>query len=411
MNSQEDNQDYLKISEAAKLIGVSQKTVYRWIVSGDLEATRVRGLYFISRAALKSRLSNPGAAAARPEIAAKAELMKCGSCYQIISSDSQIGGVCKTEGCEQVICTQCLQKDIHYCLNHRPSTQQNWRAAEEKLQTGEYQLLVKSTNARQRELIFENRFDARLSNIKTLMHPESGELLNIPSWERVCEKSDEQAQLLKYLRKLFLDAATLARYPLNASLHYRLMPGKGQKSEPLEIVVQALSRMDRMVQQQFDSEPLSADVLAAELMHYTQELDREHIFRIVVLASITGWDESARQIIEGSKPGTAFFHRRALVYLYDLEKGELVYNARDERTHGYADLITPTLPDEELQEVIAAIENEMIVHDSLALVDALAIFPYKRGLVEAAYKKLSETGRYKTLILPGNGAALVRQRN
>ena len=410
MNSQDDKQDYLKISEVARLIGVSTKTVYRHILSGELEATLMGNKYLIPREALKNRLAiretNP-----RPETASQAEVLKCGYCYQIIANDSQFGAICKGDGCEQVICTQCLQKNISYCFNHRPTAEQAWKAAEQKFQQGDYQLLVKSPNARQRELIFLNRIDARLSNIKTLQHPASGELWSIPTWEQIRETSDEQVQLLKYLHKLFLDAATLARYPLNAALHYRLLPGKGQKGEPLEIVIQVLSRMERMVQQQYDTEALGEETASAQVTKYSQSLDREGIFRIVVLASITGWDESARQLIEGTKPGTAFFHRRALTYLYDLDKGELIFNSRDERTKGYADLFAPTLPDEELQNVIAAIENELVTYDSLALVDALAILPYRRSMVEAAYQKLAGSGRYKTIDLPEIGIALVRQRS
>jgi len=409
MSPQDDNQDYLKISEAARLIGVSQKTVYRWILAGELNANKVGGLYLINRGSLETRLA-PEKKFDSTESLSKTEIIKCGSCFQIITSDAQVGSICKEDGCEQIICMQCQQKNISYCLNHRPTAEQSWHQAEEKLHQGEYKLLVKSPSARQRELIFLNRIDARLSNVKTLLHPTTGELITISSWEAVREKYDEQSLLIRLLRKLFLDASTLARYPLNMSHHYRFPIGKGQKGESLEIWVQVFSRMERMVKQQYDTEPLGDDFLLPLLTRYTEDLDKAQIFRIFLLASTTGWSENAKQLIQGGKIGTAFLHRRALVYLYDLEKGEMIFNSKDDRLSGYAELFTPTLPDEELDEVKKAIEEELITYDSLALKLAIEILPYKRSMIEAAFQKMAETGNFKIIELPQAGVALVRQR-
>lgn len=406
---QDDNKEFLKISEAANLLGVSQKTVYRWIKADELPATQMGGLFLIRRDDLNMRLDRRGSVSVQGDVELRQEILKCGSCFQIIQNTSQLGGQCANSECGRNICTSCAQKGIRYCLNHRPTNEQAWRSAEDKLEKGEYQLVVKSPNARQGELIYLNRLDARLSQIKSLMHPQTSELINIASWEQVRESSDEQARLLKLLNKMFLDSTLLMRYPLNAAYRYRLPVGKGQKGDPLELVIQVCSRMERMVARQYDTEPLNQDILMPQLARYTEDLEREKIYRLVVLASTTGWDPSTRQFIQGSRPGTAYFNRRALVYLYDFESGELIYNAKDEHASGYAELFSPSLPDEELAEIQEAIKNEMLAHDSLALADALSIFPYKRGMVEAAFHRLAESGRYKLAELPQVGLTLICQ--
>ena len=423
MTVQNDNKEYLKISEAAKLLGISQKTVYRWVVSGELAASRVGGLHLIRRADLDARLARgeigtqtgafsqsvSNVSQASPEPVLSSELTKCATCYQLIQGSNQLGGNCTLDDCAQPICANCFAKGVRYCLVHRPTTEQSFRAAEEKLQRGEFSLLVKGPDARQAELIFLNRIDARLSNIKSLVHPQSGELINIPAWDAARQSSDEQTRLLKLLNKLFLDSASLLRYPLNAANSYRLLPGKGQKGAPLEIVIQVCSRMERMVKQQFETEALDRESLSATLARYTEDLEREQIFRILVLASTSGWDASSRQLIQGSQPGSAYYQRRALVYLYDFKTGELIFDTADERTRGYAELFSPILPDEELLEVQRALEEEMLTRDSLALVDAFGIFPFKRGMLEAAFDRLAQTGGYSLVDLPQIGKALLRQ--
>ncbi|HTP59702.1 MAG TPA: helix-turn-helix domain-containing protein, partial [Spirochaetia bacterium] len=42
----------IDVKEAARLLGVSEKTVYRWVKQGDLPAYRVNDLYRFNRAEL-----------------------------------------------------------------------------------------------------------------------------------------------------------------------------------------------------------------------------------------------------------------------------------------------------------------------------------------------------------------------
>ena len=84
---------------------------------------------------------------------------------------------------------------------------------------------------------------------------------------------------------------------------------------------------------------------------------RAATFRLVLLASPTGWDESVRQAVNPSS-GYAFSHRQALLYLFDLPMSELTYNINDDRARRYAELFRPVLPFEALQEVIRGVQAE-----------------------------------------------------
>ena len=130
---------------------------------------------------------------------------------------------------------------------------------------------------------------------------------------------------------------------------------------------------------------------------------------MVVLASTTGWDDSARMLIEGRGRGTAFSHPSILVYLFDLERNDQVYNPEDESARRYAELFIPLLPEEELEEVTHAVEKELLFHESLTLVYAAEKLPYSEKLLQQAFNKMAATGRYNLTQVEGLGTAILRQ--
>ena len=67
---------------------------------------------------------------------------------------------------------------------------------------------------------------------------------------------------MRLLEKVVLDSKALAQQPLNAYLHYRLPPQKKQRGGPVDIRIQALSRLPAMLADGFDSQPLEADEMA-----------------------------------------------------------------------------------------------------------------------------------------------------
>jgi len=113
-------------------------------------------------------------------------------------------------------------------------------------------------------------------------------------------------------------------------------------------------------------------------------------------------------LIAGGGSDLPFSHHWMLVYLSDIEKRELIYNRLDNRLRGYAELFISLLPQEEVEEVISAIEKEMGVYESLTLMQAMQALPYSRVSIEKAFQQLAASGRYALTEVPGIGLALVR---
>ncbi|MBC8331526.1 MAG: hypothetical protein H8E28_06055, partial [Anaerolineae bacterium] len=126
-----------------------------------------------------------------------------------------------------------------------------------------------------------------------------------------------------------------------------------------------------------------------------------------VLAATSGWAPDARQIIVGERPGSAFAHNDLLVYLFDLQTNELIYNPQDERLRGYADLFSVPRPAEGLAPIIQAVEAELTRYDSLSLQYAAEILPYSSTLLHQAFVRMAESGKYALTQVPGIGEALV----
>ncbi len=399
---------YLKIDDAARLLGVSRRWVYRRIWSGDLPASKVGGLYFIQRTDLQELLEHRRGQAL-PDTGPLPEVEKCGYCFRLLTSDTLVGEVCQTQGCDKLICTECLAEGVRHCAQHTPAKAEKLNELQRRFERGELPTFVKASAARLLEINFLNRLQARIGRISNLIHPLSSELLTTQDWNERLEQGDERGQVMRLLNKVMLDSDTLARIPLNAYIRYALPPQKRQKGPALEIDVQVISRLESMLRDGFDDQPLSAEELTTWLSRFSDEAQRDQVFRLVVLASPTGWERLARQAIQGETPGSAFMHRMLLVYLYDLSTGELIYNLRDERARPYAELFTPLLPSEQLEEVVQAVENELVLHQSLAFNFAVQIFPYPPDLIRQAFDQLASTGRFSLIQMPEYGQVIVRK--
>jgi len=409
MTDEKSNPDFLKIPEAARYLGVTRRWVYRRIWNGDLPASKVGGLYFIRQADLEALIEQGklgGTLKEKDETGLP--VLKCGYCFRLLESDTLIGDVCAAEDCEALICTQCLAEGIHYCVQHLPDRQHLWEAALEAYRRGESPVLVKAGQARLREVNFIQRIQARLSTINTLRHPLSDEVLTVQNWEALLEQGDERAEIMKLMNKAFLETEWLSQVPLNAHALYSLPLSKKQKGPKVAILAQALSHSKAMLQQGFDTQPLGVDELTQALLRVGEEAQKSQTVTLAMFAATTGWDEAARKLIVGEGAGSAFSHHWMLVYLNDLEKREMIYNRLDSRLRGYAELFTSLLPEEEIEEVIGAIEKEMGIYDSMTLQQACQALPYPQKSIEKAFAQLAASGRYALTEVPGIGRAIVR---
>lgn len=400
--------EYIKIGEAAQFLGVSRRTVYRRIWSGDLAASKVGGLYYIRRADLEAMLDPerkepPPPGESRPQPA-----LKCGACFRLLESDAQIGGLCQAEGCEALVGTQCWKDGIRHCVKHTPDRDHMWERVQKRYRQGEVPVLVKSNQARLSEINFLGRIQERVSHFDTLVHPLSGDVLTISNWDEHLERGDQRAKVMELLGKFVLDTGVTGQNPLNAWVRWEIPPKKRQKGGPVGVRAQVLSRLPEMLRDGFDTQPLNADALTTYLLKAAQEAQETKTATLLVVASTTGWDEDARQVVLGEDPGTAFAHRLLLTYLFDLQSNELIYSPRDERLQGYAEFFKPLLPSEEIEQAIANIEKEMLTYESLTLQQALESLPHSQEILGKAFEKLAASGDYALTEVPELGTAIIR---
>lgn len=403
--------EYMKIAEAARFLGVTQRWVYRRVLTGELPASKVGGLYFINRRDLQALIDggrvNPSSEEAL-ESSPVLPRLKCGFCYRLLSDESEIGGLCTTTNCGEIICQKCWELGIHNCARHSPSRADRLQSAREGKQSGEVEVLIEAPAARFAEINFLNRIHARLQGFSTLIHPLSGEAINIPSWDDILETGDERAELMHLLGKVALDTNTLSQQPLNAWHHYLAKP-KARKGSALEVHVQVISNMEKMVRDGFDTRPLGLNDLYAWIEKLVELPAKSGNFRLVLLASPTGWEDTVLNLITGNG-AAAFSHRLALLYLINLEKGEPIYNTSDAHARRYAELFRPVLPDEETGLLLQAIEDLMGVHDSLTLEEAQKSLPYPPEKVNQAFTSMAEGGVYILTEIKGLGTTLVKRQ-
>ena len=165
MSPIDNSSEYLKIGDAARIMGVTRRTVYRRIWKGELPASKVGGIYLIRRADLEAMINQGRTVLPIQAEVSPVSALKCGACFRLLESDSQIAELCHAEGCDELICTQCWSDGVRHCTRHAPDRNQKWEQALQKHQSVEYPVLVKGANARLQEINFLNRIQARVMRV------------------------------------------------------------------------------------------------------------------------------------------------------------------------------------------------------------------------------------------------------
>jgi hypothetical protein len=241
-----------------------------------------------------------------------------------------------------------------------------------------------------------------------MQHPLTEELLTVSNWDAFLEQGDEQAEVMRLMNKVMLEADWLAKVPLNAWARYDLPAGKKQRGGPVAVLARTYSPLAEMLQKGFATRALLAEELTTRLLGLGEEAQRSQTMTLVLLASTTGWDQAARDLVQGKEAGTAFAHRWMLVYLYDMESRQIIYNRQDSRLRGFAEMFTPLLPSEEVDEVVAVLEKEMGFYDSLTMQHVLEVFPYSESTIKKAFEQMASGGHYALTEIPNLGLAIVR---
>ena len=401
--------DVLKIQEAANYLGVKRRWIYRRIWNGDLPASKVGGLYFIRRQdidALIEKGQTGKQAAVEPHTVG--ENIKCGYCFRLLESDTLIGEVCRTEDCDRLLCDHCLADGNTYCVSHIPDRDALWGQAFDDYKKGKIHLLVKAPQAKLREVSFLGRIQSRLSQIETLRHPHTDESITITDWENNLEIGDDRTDVMRKMNKVVLEADWLNKNPLNAYLRYDLSVDRKMQGGPISILAHAFSPLEDMIQKGFSINPLQTEDISDYLANLSEKAQQESRIIIAILGATTGWDQLIIDEFQKKQVGASFMHHWLLVYLYDMERQQIFYNHTDARLANYAEIFSPILPTENIDEVVKAIETEFGAYDSLTAIHMQQDYPYSLELICKAFEKMASSGSYTLMELPDLGPAIVR---
>lgn len=397
----------LKIGDAAELLGVTRRTIYRWIWSGELQASKVGGIYFIRREDLDA-LINKGRTKKQIVNHEISPYVVCGSCNREIENENQIAGNCRQDDCEELICKQCWSLIIRNCRHHSPEEVIKQDNAWNAYLDGDYKLVITRGNARLQEINFIRRVKNRIQSINTLIHPTSGQALVITDWDSYRVEGDDRVSIMKGMGRVTLDEDTTRQIPLNSWVKWDIQNHILKSEMPLQIYIQSICRTEGMVQKGYDVEPLGEDELISILTKIVDNTEIDQCAAIVVIASPTGWDNSAINLITNYYQRLPFSMNQMVVYLFDMMSGELIYNLNEQRARRYVEILSPFSRDEEVSQAIVAIEKVLREYKSINLKIAKELYPYSIPVLKNAFEKLALKDNYYLKNISGIGLSLIR---
>lgn len=390
---------FFSIREAAEYLAVDYKTVYRLIKRGELPAGRIGALYRIRKEDLeryfelqKAKESCLSSDRAPPAVNT---WLRCGRCLTVIPDSHLIAGVCQAPGCQSLLCFNCWRdEEGRFCRQHVLGQQEKLAQMRQALAEGKIPLLVLSHEAKSREIAFIARFDRKVHEIGSIRNPTTGEILRVDDWDQYHETVETTDKLLDILGVGYLERALLEKSPLNLCSRYTVPATERKRG--LVIEAACYSRLERHVQQGYDTQPATLQEMLAWLEEKRAIVETSNFCHLSGMASTTGWESEAIEFITGGATSAGFSHRLLLPVLIDLHSGQVYSNPADERLEPLLSLFVPLLPGEQVQRVIDYVRGQIALSmRSLAAETVSRALSVDPDIVTCAFQKLAQEGNYR----------------
>lgn len=426
-----DMKEFLTLQEVAEWLGVSEKTVSRLILSGRLPATRVGGVYRIRLGDLEeyierqkvvplpnSELMDAGArhalVTAESTAISSQGVQSCGRCQRLLKGPASRAGKCQESTCDLPLCRICWSNEFDKrCRQHKLGFQEKLSLARERLSRGEIKSLITAEEARKKEFIFIQRFDQKIREAPYIVSPLDGVKYPVSSWEALHVQTSELNQArLASLRLLQPELDSLS-LPQNLTTCYS-WPSKNtrgsQRGGKFSICASVMSDLTEMATNGFSATPVSRAALLKILEEKAAANKASDSFLILCLASMTGWDKEAREMIEGSTTSSSFSSLYVAPCLMDFQDNSLLFNPLDKRLKPFIPLYRGEL-DYEMIYRIAEWVRQQLFRDkiSLTLKETGDKFGVEASLMKEAYLLLEEEGGYIIDMIPGFGLTISRK--
>jgi len=413
-----NDKPFLSIREAAGYLGVEYKTVYRLVTQGALPAGKVGGQWRIRARDLERYFEEQVAQARQNGMAEDSDTSpwRCGQCRQIIPRAQDVAGRCQAPDCDAPLCARCWSRGERFCRTHVPSADDRLRQAEADRAAGLIPCLVTREQARERELNLLRRLDLKVRRISVLRSPFDGTMYREPDWEAGHTAGDEVSHLLDLVGTGFLEDTLLQSMPLNRRARYELPRERPKDGEPggLVLEVACRSRLEAHLRAGFDTEPLGRAAAQALLDGYVQQAEARALRGryVVGLASTTGWDPAARDLLLDHQSGRAFAHRLIRPCLIDLERGDIVCNPQDESLRFFAELLSPRLPAELVHETALGLQDALAgLDDHFTLAEVQARWAVDADVARQAMQRAVEHAPDRLVLQEISGLGFTIHRN
>jgi excisionase family DNA binding protein len=407
--------EFLTMEEAAERLGVDYKTVYRLVRTGELPAGKIGRIYRIRTVDLDGYFERQKQLVAdQGRKLVPVAGIQCGACGREIVSELSVGGRC-TE-CDREICQACWAiRKRRVCESHESAgstaattaetakpggdaraEQQAEREAEIARLRKAGRPVVTTDDARLAEETFLRAFGQRFEQIEELPEPLSGRAVRLRD-ARVKHKIVEGAKARRG------EAANrISRFTLRTG-------GWGKPKVCLTLEGRFIARTDALKKDGYEAAPIGRSELAQLLNELAAEVAKdEECFRVVLMASPTGWSEEASALVTNPQGSGAFRDKRAAVVLCDLHADKVLLDESDGRLQAFWPLVAPERQRRAVQECMETVRDLVLRRGSVSLADAVKASAGAECFVRAAFAELAEAGSYIVDELDGVGPVISR---
>jgi len=357
---------FYSIQEAAEILKVDYKVVYRLVKEGRIPSQRVGWQFRISQDDMNGYL--------------KAERLKQNVVAETMRSASAAAGTGVGAG-------NAAPPRVDYA----PPANGAAAAGEEKGGAPAAKG-VSRMRVRQMEMNFVNRFSEKVAQVDVLRHPLTRELVRVEDWKAIETLEEDREALMQALNTAFLDRRTLAVTPRNTVVRYTL-PGKAG----LVLEGKLLAHLETLCRAGADDAPATLEDLLVEIDAYEARQRATRGVFIVGLASPTGWEQAALSYIGNPGRGDGYRNANVKFLLIDLLTGAVCYDEADAVAPGYAGLFAMATDQENVDTLTEQLRTAMEGRTGLMLSEYGQELGVSEELLLEAARRLESEGPFRVI--------------
>lgn len=375
-------------------------------VARDARRCRQHATVAAPAPAPKSVTSAPPPSAPEPKPADPIS-SRCARCERMIPRGAA-SCTCEHEGCDAAICERCWRwLDRRTCAAHTLDWPARVAEARARLASGALAIVVDRQAAAQREAFYYGEVRARLAQAPAIVF---GSERYAPARGALREES-AQKELDALLARVSDGAAIAGQCPRNLALEARFQRGSlFGGGAPLILRLEVLADLERQVYPGFETTARGAAAVLDRIAHPPAALAEPGARLIHVLASVTGWDEGARQQAVGGVRGELRQESRHIFVLVDLESDEVISGPAHPLSDELSELIHPSARLSVAASLEAHIRQNLTAGEFMTAGELAQQFKiHPRQVAQVMQTLVAAAGVYELREVPGVGLAITKK--